>query len=233
MREAPVPQDPVVLSYFALRRAVGTIAFALPFVVAIPPLLFGHTLETSISMYYYTGTRNFFVGSLCAVAMFMLGCRGYDIRDEIAGLLSALFSLGVAFFPTAPEGATVAQKQIGVTHYSFAAALFLTLAYFCLVLFKMSAKDKIKTPEKQRRNQVYTICGIAILSSIGLLVILNFVFQRTYLFGKIGTTFVFETISLLAFGVAWMVKGEAFLTDSKPQTPPSRTTDDVLRLSTK
>jgi hypothetical protein len=230
---APVSKDPVVLSYLALRRAVGTIAFALPFVVAIPPLVFRHMFETSISMYYYTGTRNVFVGGLCAVAMFMLGCRGYDIRDEIAGLFSAICALGVAFFPTSPDCATLEQKHIGIVHYTFAAALFLTLAYFCLVLFKMSAKDKAMTRKKEQRNMIYTVCGVAILVSIGLLLLLSFVFHWTYLVGRLGTTFTFETTSLLSFGVAWLVKGGTFLKDEKPQPTPNVTTDDVFRFATK
>jgi hypothetical protein len=230
---APVSKDPVVLSYLSLRRAVGAIAFALPFVVAIPPLLFRHTFETSISMYYYTGTRNVFVGGLCAVAMFMLGCRGYDIKDELAGLFSAICALGVAFFPTSPDCATPLQKHVGIAHYTFAGALFLTLAYFCLVLFRMSAVGKDRTPKKVQRNLVYTICGVAILVSIGLLLLLNLVFGRTYLIGKIGTTFVFETTSLLSFGVAWLVKGGTFLKDAAPQQMPNITTDDVFRLATK
>ena len=232
MREALVSKDPIVLSYLALRRAVGAIAFALPFVVAIPPLLFRHSLQTSISMYYYTGTRNLFVGGLCAVAMFMLGCRGYDIWDEIAGLFSAFCALGVAFFPTSPLCSTVTQNHIGIAHYTFAGALFLTLAFFCLVLFKMSAVGKEKTVKKLQRNVVYTFCGVAILVSIGLLLLLNVVFGRTYLIGKLGTTFVFETTSLLSFGVAWLVKGGTFLKDETPQPMHDITTNQVLRLST-
>ena len=94
---APSAKDPARLSYFALRKAVGGIALALPFAVAIPWLLYCHTLEGSISYYYYTGMRNLFEGSLCAIALFQLFCRGYDVWDELAGILSGVFALGVAF----------------------------------------------------------------------------------------------------------------------------------------
>src|SRR5258705_441416 len=136
-------KDPIVLSYLALRKAVGAVALGLPFVLAIPWwVLRDHIFESSISSYYHTGMRNLFVGSLCAIAMFLLCCRGYDWKDEVAGIFSSLCTLGVAFFPTAPDGtATVRQQQIGTVHYIFAALLFSTLAYFCLVLFKMSAEN--------------------------------------------------------------------------------------------
>ena len=102
--------------------------------------------------------------------------------------------------------------MIGVIHYAFAAALFLTLAYFCLVLFRMTAADKVVTPRKLQRNRIYTASGVAILASIALLCTLKLFVIDTLPLG-IGATFFFETTSLLAFGFAWLVKGEAFLED--------------------
>ena len=210
----PRAKDPARLSYLALRKGVGFIALLLPLAVSIPIwLLRDHLLEPSISDYYYTGTRNLFVGSLCAIGMFQLACRGYDVKDEIAGIFSAICAIGVAFFPTTPEHATPFQERLGWAHYTFAALLFFTLAYFCLVLFKMGAQDRPTTPKKIRRNQVYTGCGIAILASIGLLALLKWGLGKDFLVGSLGTTFVFETTSLWAFGFAWIIKGETFLKD--------------------
>jgi len=226
MRLAPASADPVVLSYLALRKAVGTVALALPFAVAVPWGLIHREVLTSISIYYYTGMRNLFVGSLCAIAMFMLCTRGYDRKDEIAGIFSALCAIGVAFFPTAPDGcASQRQQNIGYIHYTFAALLFLTLAYFCLVLFKMSAQNKQVTPRKIQRNLVYTVCGIVILVSLALLAILTLALHRQYVFARIAPGICFETTSLLAFGTAWLVKGELVLKDRHPSPDVTRTTD--------
>ena len=82
-------ENPEVLSYKALRQAVGWVALALPFALIIPWAIGGHELPTSISAYYYTGMRNLFVGSLCAVGLFNFCCRGYDWRDVAAGICSA------------------------------------------------------------------------------------------------------------------------------------------------
>jgi len=96
MQSVPVGKDPVVLSYAALRRAVGVVAIGLPFAVSIPVWLACHHLvESSISNYYYTFTRNLFVGSLCAISMFMLCCRGYSRKDVIASEFAAACALGV------------------------------------------------------------------------------------------------------------------------------------------
>jgi hypothetical protein len=219
-------KDPMVLSYLALRKAVGGIALSLPFVMAIPWWVLGdHILQSSISAYYYTGMRDLFVGSLCAISMFMLGCRGFDRKDEIAGTFAAACALGVAFFPTPPDsGATKQQQDIGYAHYTFALLLFLTLCYFCLVLFKMSARDGTVTPKKLQRNVVYTICGWVIFASIVLIAALKY-FHVTYLLGGVGATFCFETTALFAFGIAWLVKGETFLKDDNPTPPRTVTTD--------
>lgn len=211
---APRAQDPAQLSYFALRKAVGVIALGLPFAVAIPWFWCSHTLEGSISSYYYTGMRNLFEGSLCAIALFQLFCRGYDKWDEAAGVLSGIFALGVAFCPTTPDqGATPFQEDVGIAHYVFAGLLFLTLAVFCLVLFKMSAQGHALTDRKKSRNRVYTWCGIVILGSMAAILLLVKIFKVTYLPGGVGTVFLFETTSLWAFGVAWLIKGETLLKD--------------------
>lgn len=224
MLKSPQSKDPVVLSYLALRKAVGYVAIALPFAVAVPWwIVHQHALQSSISGYYYSGMRNLFVGSLCAISMFMLCCRGYDLKDEIAGTFSGICALGVAFFPTAPDGATLQQKHVAWTHYSFAAVLFSILAYFCLVLFKMTAADKRPTRKKLQRNRVYTICGYTIIASMFLIGAMQLLHVQHL--GMFGPTFCFETTALLGFGFAWLVKGEAFLKDEEPSSRITRTTD--------
>jgi 4-amino-4-deoxy-L-arabinose transferase-like glycosyltransferase len=219
MRTALKPKDPVVFSYLALRKAVGIVAVALPFAVSIPWLVLHHQIATSISAYYYTGMRTVFTGSLCAIAMFMLCARGYDPADEIFSVLSALCAIGVALFPTSPAVATNHQNHVSIAHYSFAATLFVILAIVCLFLFTMTVQGQPPTPEKIQRNRVYIGCGIAIVISLILLPIFTLLLKHPY--GGI----TFETTSLLAFGLAWLVKGEMFLKDKNPAPAVTLTTD--------
>jgi hypothetical protein len=212
---APRANDPAQLSYFALRKAVGGIALGLPFAVALPWFLSRHMLESSISGYYYTAMRDLFEGSVCAIALFQLFCRGYDWKDEVAGILSGVFALGVALFPTAPDHcATPFQEHVGTVHYIFAGLLFSTLAVFCLVLFKMSAQGHVVTERKKYRNRFYTGCGIVILGSMAAILVLVKILKIEHVFGGVGTVFFFETTSLCAFGVAWLIKGETLLKDA-------------------
>jgi hypothetical protein len=219
MFKAPAPKDPVVLSYLALRKAVGIIAVSLPFAVAVPWGFVHHAIETSISAYYYTGMRTVFTGSLCAIAMFMLCARGYDSKDEFFSVLSAICAIGVALFPTSPGCPTRRQVDVGYVHYSFAALLFIVLAIFCLFLFTMSAHGRSVTRKKIQRNRVYVASGIAIVISLILLPTFTLYLHKPY--GGI----TFETTSLLAFGLAWLVKGEMFLKDEEASPTRTRTTD--------
>jgi hypothetical protein len=218
MSGSPTAKGPIVLSYLTLRSAVGGIALGLPFILAIPWWIFrNHVIESSISGYYYTGMRNFFEGCLCAISMFMLCCRGYDCKDEILGRISAVFALGVAFFPTRPNGcATPTQRVIGDVHYASAAGLFLTLALFCLWLFRKTANKATMTRGKRYRNKVYMACGIAIIASMLAIIVLTLANVK-HLVGDLSPMFCFETTALLAFGIAWLVKGETFLKDENPQ----------------
>src|ERR1051326_9511389 len=102
MLKSSAPKDPRVLSYLALRKAVGAVALTLPFAMAIPWALLHHTVQTSISAYYYTGLRNLFVGFLCAIGMFMLCTRRFDKADEIPGNFSASGRLLLALVALRP-----------------------------------------------------------------------------------------------------------------------------------
>jgi len=232
---APVAKNPDVLTYRALRKAVGIVAIGLPFALAIPLLFLpGGVLASSISGYYYTGMRDLFVGSLCAISMFMGCCRGYDRADRIAGVCSSLFALGVAFFPTEPDfGMTPLQHRVGIVHYVFAALLFLTLAYFCLVLFRMTAENKTVTRKKRQRNGVYLVCGWIIVGSVLSLALLKLFewlgwFNVGSLREKLHTTICFETLALVAFGFAWLVKGEGLLKDEGVISSATVTSDALF-----
>jgi hypothetical protein len=81
----------------------------------------------------------------------------------------------------------------------------------------MSAHNHKVTRQKLQRNRVYTGCGVVIVISLVLLPAMTLVFHIPYVFPYVAPGIFFETTSLLAFGVAWLVKGETFLKD---QTPP-------------
>jgi len=216
MNQPSGPEDSLVLSYLGLRKAVGIIGTALPFVLAIGKILTQSPgIQDSISGYYYTDMRNIFVGSLCAIGVFLMSCRGYDRKDKIAGYFAGAFANGVALFRMTPyTGATPGDKLIGALHQSFAALLFLTLAYFCLKQFTQTDAKKTPTPRKLLRNTVYRVCGWTILACIFLIVVVALPPVKAIV-EWLSPVFWLESTAIVAFGVAWLAKGEMILKDQE------------------
>ena len=204
--------DQLVISYLTLRKAIGIIGIALPFVVAGGHLLFGRAdLLASISDSYHTIMGDVFVGALCAIGVFLFTYRGYDWRDDLSGD-ACVFALGTAFAPVAPAEASEVQRMVGYGHYIFASAFFLILAWFCLGLFPKSDPSQPMTAAKRRRNHVYRICGWSMLGCIALIA-LYFAFLTSTAVARLRPIFWLETIAILCFGVSWFVKGQGILED--------------------
>jgi hypothetical protein len=103
---------------------------------------------------------------------------------------------------------------IGVIHFIFSGLFFITLAYFSLGLFTKTDPTRTPTPQKLMRNRVYVVCGYTILAAIALIAIYIVLPSeiRTYL-DQIKPVFWLESIAVVAFGISWLVKGEAILQD--------------------
>lgn len=148
MSEQSTEGKQLVVSYLFLRRAVGWIAILLPIV-----LLAGNLISSaasppeSMSGYYYTDMRNIFVGSLCALGVFLVAYNGYDNVDRWVTTIAGLGAIGVAFCPTKPAvcvtGAvacpppsvrqlSTSQTVVGDIHLGFALLAFLMLGLMAL-----------------------------------------------------------------------------------------------------
>jgi hypothetical protein len=208
------PNSSLVMSYLGLRKAIGIIGISLPFVLAFGKLILdGSGLQDSISSYYYTIMRDVFVGSLCAIGVFLLSYRGYERVDSIAGKLAAAFAFGTALFPTSPVlTPTVDQLLIAKLHSVFAVLFFLTLAFFALALFRKTDPTKPPTPQKRIRNAIYTLSGFGILLCIMLAIILKLLPADSAIF-SLKPIFWLEALAIVFFGISWFVKGEAILKD--------------------
>lgn len=214
MNASPNPQPPLVLSYLELRQAVGIIGFALPFVLAVGKWITqGPGLQSSVSCYYYTDMRNILVGSMCAIGVFLLSIRGYDRRDQIAGVFASICAIGVALFPDIfCETTAIHNSVIGYLHLLFAALLFLTFAFFSLVLFTRTDPGRRPTPQKLQRDIVYRICGWAILAAIVLIGIVKLTPLGTSLL-PFEPVFWLESVAIVSFGLSWLTKGQMILKD--------------------
>jgi hypothetical protein len=208
-----------------MRRAVGVTALSLPFVLAFGSIVLSlagpaHALphpllERSISDYYHTPMRNFLVGSLFAIAAFLVCTRGYDLRDEITGYVAGGLALIVALVPSVNPNHYVHNRfrdDLGRVHLVAAALMFFVLAYFCLVLFRKTSPHKTLTRRKRHRNQLFLVCGLLMTACMSVMLAMTVKRIQAVLWPT-GVLFWCESLALFAFGVAWLVKGEVFLRD--------------------
>lgn len=203
-----------------MRRTIGVLGIALPLVVVLGGLIENpHMLQGSISGYYYTNMRDFFVGILCVVALFLISYQGYERIDNIVANLAGFSALGMIIFPTKMSyhkiekvGMFLIDDNIsGFLHLFFATVFFFTLSYNAIFLFTKRHSVNI-SKEKRRRNILYRACGIIMLIQI-LLIIVYMVFLRETYLSKTYPILIFESFALFAFGISWLVKGNTFFRD--------------------
>ncbi len=90
----------LVISYLTLRKAIGYLGTALPFVLSIGGMLiYSLAIQGSLSSYYHTGMRDVFVGTLCAIGIFLFAYKGYEQQDNLAGNLAGICAVGNSAVP--------------------------------------------------------------------------------------------------------------------------------------
>jgi hypothetical protein len=217
-------ENPALISFMALRKAVGSLGIALPFVVWVGSYLFGNCdgIKPSISDYYYTNMREIFVGILCAISLFLFTYKGYSKLDNWSANIAAFFALGIAFFPTTFFEGINCEKNVdnfittsnsSIIHFTSATIFFLTLAFMSICLFtKTNNQNQANalTQEKLIRNKIYIGCGWTIICSL-VIILLH---QKDILPSSLPITFIFETVALVSFGISWLIKGEALFGDN-------------------
>jgi len=91
----------LIISYLTMRRLIGVIGIGLPIIIVLGGFIQNEFVMLDlISNYYYTNMRDFFVGLLFGISLFLISYTGYEKIDNIVGNLSGLFALGIIMFPT-------------------------------------------------------------------------------------------------------------------------------------
>ncbi len=210
----------MVQSYHRVRTALGLLGMGLPLVLILGGLFDVRHLEPSISDFYHTTYRDIFVGTLCAIGVFLICYRGYGrqpgdmIDDDWLGTIAGLSAFGVALFPNespTAQIATMTQKMVGIStspmfHYASALVFFSCLAIFCLNKFTRMAKPV--------RKRIYLFCGWVIVASLvgiagaSAVKILGSGAPKAAVVSY-NLVFWLEAIGIWAFGLSWLVKGKA------------------------
>lgn len=212
-----------------LRRAIGIIGLTLPLVFLAGVVLFGVPMQNSISEFFFTGLREVFVSASAGVGLFLLAYQGYPKRpgeilsDRLLTDIAGASVFATAFIPTLCRQSecyhpltlfdqlipSTANGIQGALHLGAAGIFLSALGLISLRLFTRSGVNM--TIQKQRRNHCYRAFGWIILSMVATLATVKLGFPRLGQAWDTGWHFTFwtESIALWAFGLSWLLKGEA------------------------
>jgi hypothetical protein len=207
---------PLVMSYLLQRFLIGVLAVLLPFVLILVNWVIGHGFQPSLSGYYYTPMRDIYIGTLCAIGVFLVSYYGYDLADRLITDFAGLGTILTALFPTTlGNPPTTRQVIIGDFHIGFAVATFVLLAVMALrfakrertppglplwqrVRYAMGFTGPGDSTRPLWATVVFRVSGGVILICIALAWPLSTV---TY------ALLVLETMIMVTFGLSWFVKG--------------------------
>lgn len=217
-----------IISYSKLRAFIGITGIVLPVAAVLGCIFWGdgkQSVQISISHYYYSKMHILFTGVLCVLGGFLITYQGKDKWESRLSNFAGACAFGIAICPTQFDGFIMkpGKENIyllltdpvtpfwGDIHFVFAGLLFASFVVFCLYFFQLPDNpDDTGTRKFNRRKKIYKSCGWVIIASIALI----FLFFKVPALKK-GifeySTFIFETTSLWAFGLAWLVKGSQTL----------------------
>lgn len=200
------------------RTAIGVFGVSLPPILMLASWLgFLETreLQNSISGYYWAGMRDWFVGTLFVIGVFLFFYQytprhqGDRARTQFSavrkgradawlGKIAGICAVLVALLPTTPPASATQPPTIGMIHGAAAGGLFTCLALFPLLLFSQS----------RRRGTVYRSYGWAMIAALVLVAVYQFAPEsvRTAL-APLKPVLFLETFLIVLFGVSWFQKG--------------------------
>jgi hypothetical protein len=147
----------------------------------------------------------------------MASYNGFSRKEMILSKVTAIAALGVAMFPCECGSH---DEVIPKVHAISAAVMFFILAVQCQIFYRRAKSKGLKNAD--RRANVYAVCGVVILLSIGVL--LTDYFLSGGLIKQIPRlTFYCEKLGLMAFGIAWLAASHILPGITDPQERWSRT----------
>ncbi|MDN4064507.1 MULTISPECIES: cytochrome d ubiquinol oxidase subunit II [Ralstonia solanacearum species complex] len=225
-------RHPLLISDHALQQTVGWIALLMPVTVRVFALAFDHIWTTnSISAYYYTSLRDVFVGSLAVGGLVLAFFRTGHPRDRWVTISAGVSAIGIGLFPMGIIPSAITPQQAATPdaearlidalqhgphgplgyHFYFVGAFFLLAFYLVTFGFRVNTPAN-PTPQKRRRNWVYVICGCLMGFAFGWIAML-------WLLGGEASIFWPETLAVMSFAGAWLVKGQLVLKDQPSRSP--------------
>lgn len=195
-------------SFIVQRRGMALLAAVFPAAFLASSFLFGRTaFQASISAYYWTPDpeRNFFVGVLCAVGIFLLLYKGYTLLEDRVLDLAGISAVGIAFFPM-ERGSDCVSSGITV-HGVFAVTFFACIFFICIFMSNHSLEDIADPRRRSAFRQAYRICASIMIGSIVLAVASHLLPQGySLMLCESGALFWLEALGVWSFSAFWYIK---------------------------
>jgi len=236
LNEVEKTDNELVLSFLAVRRAVGSLGLLLPVMLLALATTAVVPFEPSISEFYFTPVREVMVATIGAIAVFLYSYSGFSpdpdriqvrpiekyLTDRNVSFVAATGALGVALFPTScvdclvePQPYTwliLGEDTAATLHAISALTFFLALAVMCRENFTRIKLGVEPDAKKAAEIRIYRLCGQIIFGcAIALIVLIKGGQMVTWL-DQLSTSlklvFWVETLGLAAFALSWFIKGE-------------------------
>ena len=209
----------LAISYLGLRKAIGYIGLGMPIVVMLCAYFKDKVLLDSVSASYYTSARDVFVGSLAAIGTFLFFHVDTDKLDQVLARIAGLSGIGIGLLPMEQSYEALSPDDVGKLqscahgplgfHIYAVGVFFAVISYMALFRFTRVGAAGL-TPEKEIRNRIYVVCGIVMLLAFATIGVDKLLGQKRPIFWP-------ETFAIAAFSIAWLVKGQIVLKDSRPR----------------
>ncbi|MBN1308142.1 MAG: hypothetical protein JXA18_09510 [Chitinispirillaceae bacterium] len=191
-------------TYFTMRISMFVIGLLFPLVLWLGGLVFLRLeLQGSISAYYHTPMRNWFVGPLWALGICLIVYRGYGTTENrilnVAGVLAIL----VALLPTSNPSAGSVEIFTAPLLHGIVAIVFFGLIAFSCIFCSLGTLKEYNGPRWRKITYIvfyfiFAICMVVL--PIFTAAILHFTGRDGHL------VFWMEFSGVMVFALYWLVK---------------------------
>ncbi|MFM8297236.1 MAG: hypothetical protein GPI96_01830 [Microcystis aeruginosa BS13-02] len=195
-------REHILETYYLLRIGMALIGIFFPLVLWWVGLFRGVKLQGSISAYYHTSMGDVFVGSLCAIGVFLYFYKGVTTKENVALNFAGIFAVLVALLPTsAPSDLKCETFTAPYWHGASAILFFIAIAYVCW----FRASDTISYVRNPSRQNLYS--GLYRLLAIGMIFLPLLSAFLLHLFNETNSIVYFvELLGVWVFSAYWIIK---------------------------
>jgi hypothetical protein len=201
-------QELIAYTYFKMRRGLGVAAILFPFaLLGLQSLLHGAPLPGSVSGYYHTDLRTYWIGTLAVIAVFLWIYKGYDRWENRLLNIAGIGVLGVVLFPSGPDAGSLDGSKGFI--WAPAHGLSALIAFGCMgyVAVRLSRITLELLPKDQKHleprfDYAYRTLGVLMVAApLAALALTQ---------GRGDYIFWAEAPAVVFFGIYWLVKTYEF-----------------------